>query len=147
MFSLNNDWDRSFAELREQMTQLLEEFGADRSSPSLVGWGKTWPRLNLADSGDVLMVTAEVPGLSEKDVNVSIEHGVLSIAGERRIQPPEGYSVHRQERDSFKFVRSVAMPCEVQADEATATVRNGLLTVTLPKVPEAQPKRIEVRTS
>ena len=147
MLSFYNDWDRGLSELRRQMSQLLDEFDGDGSSPSLFGWGRTWPRINLADSGDEVLVTAEVPGLSEKDVNVSIEQDVLSIAGERRIQSPEGYSVHRQERDSFKFVRSVAMPCKVEGEKATAMVRNGVLTVALPKVPEAKPKRIEVRTS
>jgi HSP20 family protein len=129
------------------MAQLLDDFDTDWPTTNLFGSGDTWPRINLADAGDKLVVTAEVPGLSEKDVSVAIEQDVLSITGERNIQPPEGYSAHRQERGDFKFVRSVAMPCKIEGEKATATVRNGVLTVSLPKVPEAQPKRIEVRTS
>jgi HSP20 family protein len=94
-----------------------------------------------------IVLTAEIPGLSEKDIQVSIEQDVLSITGERRLQVPKGYSAHRQERGDFKFARSIAMPCKVEAEKASATVRNGVLTVALPKVPEAQPKRIEVRAS
>jgi len=147
MITFYNDWDRSLSELRRQMSQLLDDFDTDWPTTNLFGWGKTWPRINFADAGDKLIMTAEVPGLSEKDVSVAIEQDVLSITGERHIQPPEGYSVHRQERGDFKFVRSIGMPYKVEAEKATATVRNGVLTVALPKVPEAQPKRIEVRTS
>jgi HSP20 family protein len=147
MLSLYNDWDRSLAELRRQMSQLLDDFDSDWPSPSLFGSGKTWPRMNLADAGEKVVLTAEVPGLSEKDVNVAIEQDVLTISGERQVKVPEGYSIHRQERGDFKFVRSLAMPCKVDAEKATASVRNGVLTVSLPKAPEAQPKRIEVRTS
>ena len=147
MLTFYNDWDRGLAELRRQMSQLLDDFDADWPSTSLFGSGKTWPRINLADVGDKVLVTAEVPGLSEKDVSVAIEQDVLAITGERRVQAPEGYSIHRQERDDFKFARAISLPCKVEADKTTATVRNGVLAITLPKVPEAQPKRIEVRSS
>jgi HSP20 family protein len=147
MLSFYNDWDSSLAELRSQMSQLLDDFDGDWPSQNLFGWGKTWPRLNLADEGDKIVITAEVPGLSEKDVQVSIEQDVLSVTGERRIQVPQGYSAHRQERGGFKFARSIAMPCKVESEKASATVRNGVLTVALPKAPDAQPKRIEVRAS
>jgi HSP20 family protein len=147
MLTFYNDWDRSLAELRRQMSQLLDDFDTDWPSTSLFGSGKAWPRINLADAGDKVLVTAEVPGLSEKDVSVAIEQDVLSISGERRVEAPEGYSIHRQERGDFKFARSISMPCKVEAEKATATVRDGVLSIALPKVPEAQPKRIEVRSS
>jgi HSP20 family protein len=147
MLSLYNDWDRSLAELRRQMSQLLDDFDSDWPSPSVFGGGKIWPRLNLADAREKMVLTVEVPGLSEKDVSVAIEQDVLTISGERRVTAPAGYSIHRQERGDFKFVRSLAMPCKIDAEKSTATVRNGILTVSLPKAPEAQPKRIEVRAS
>jgi HSP20 family protein len=147
MLTFYNDWDRSLAELRRQMSQLLDDFDTDWPNTSLFGSGRTWPRINLADAGDKLVVMVEVPGLSEKDVSVAFEQDVLSITGERRVQAPEGYSIHRQERGDFKFARSISMPCRVEAEKATASVRDGVLTIALPKVPEAQPKRIEVRSS
>jgi HSP20 family protein len=147
MLPFYNDWDRSFAELRRQMAELLDDFDSDWPSPSLFGGSRTWPRVNFADAGDRVMVVAELPGLSEKDVNVALEQDVLTIHGERRMKAPEGYSVHRQERGDFKFVRSIAIPCKIDSEKASATVHNGVLTVTLLKAPEARPKRIEVRTS
>jgi HSP20 family protein len=146
MLSLYSDWDRSFAELRRRMSQLLDDFDDGWPSASLFGDAQTWPRVTLSDAGDKLLVRAEIPGASEKDVSVSVEQDVLTLTGERRVKAPEGYAIHRQERGDYKFVRSLTLPCKVDAERATATVRNGLLTVSIPKAPEAQPKRIEVRT-
>ena len=148
MFSVYNDWDQHFAELRQQMANLLEEFdGGWAANPSVFGGTRTWPRVNVADAGEELVLSAEIPGLSNKDIQVSLEHDVLTIAGERKIDVPSGYSVHRQEREGFKFVRSFTLPSKVNAEKVNATVTNGILTIALPKTPEAQPKRIEVRAS
>jgi HSP20 family protein len=148
MFSVYSDWDQQFAELRQQMANLLEEFdGGWAANPSVFGGTRRWPRVNVADTGEQLVLSAEVPGLSNKDIQVSLEHDVLTIAGERKIAAPSGYSVHRQEREGFKFVRSFNLPSKVNAEKVNATVTNGILTIALPKTPEAQPKRIEVRAS
>jgi HSP20 family protein len=148
MFSVYNDWDQQFAELRNQMANLLEEFdGGWAANPSVFGGARRWPRVNVADMGEQLLLTAEVPGLTNKDIQVSLEHDVLTIAGERKANVPSGYSVHRQEREGFKFVRSFNLPCKVNAENVNAKVSNGILTIALPKTPEAQPKRIEVRAS
>jgi HSP20 family protein len=103
--------------------------------------------VNFADTGAELVLTADVPGLSEKDVQVSIEQDVLTISGERKLNAPEGYAAHRQERGAFKFTRSFNLPVRVNNEKAGATVKQGVLTVTLPKSPEAQPRRIEIRGS
>ena len=148
MLSIYHDWDQSVAELRRQMATLLDEFDVGwAAQPSLFGGTKTWPRVNLADAGEQLVVSGEVPGLSSKDIQVSLEHDLLTISGERKLQPPSGYSLHRQEREGFKFVRSFGLPCKVEAEKVSATVTNGILTILLPKSPEAQPKRIEVRAT
>ncbi len=148
MFSVYNDWDRHFADLRQQMTNLLEEFDGEwTANPSVFGGAKTWPRMNVADTGERLVLSAEVPGLTNRDIQVSLEHDVLTLAGERKIEGPSGYSVHRQERQGFKFVRSFSLPAKIDAEKVSATVTNGILTIVLPKTPEAQPKRIEVRAS
>ena len=149
MFSLyNNDWDQGLAELRRQMANLLDEFDVGLPAyPSVFGGTRTWPRVNLSDNGEQLVLAAEVPGLTNKDIQVSLEHDVLTVAGERKIEVPSGYSVHRQEREGFKFVRSFTLACPIDAEKINATVTNGILTILLPKTPESQPKRIEVRAS
>ena len=88
---------------------------------------------------------ADVPGLSEKDVQVTLNERGLSLSGERKVVAPEGYSAHRQERSHVKFARSLQLPCKVNPDQASASVKNGVLTITLAKAAEAQPRQIAVR--
>jgi HSP20 family protein len=148
MLTFYNGWDGSLDELRRQMAQLFDEFDTvGFTNPSLFGGAQVWPRVNLADNGSELVITADVPGLSEKDIDVSLEKDVLTIAGERKTTTPAGYTAHRRERESFRFTRSFNLPYRVQSEKATATVKQGVLTIALPKIPEARPKRIEIRGS
>jgi HSP20 family protein len=145
-----SDFDDMFAamnQLRTYMDRVFEDaFGArfaeGRGLPLLAGM---WPRANLIDAGSSLVVTAEVPGLSENDVKLTLNQEVLTISGERKVQVPEGYSAHRQERASVNFSRSFALPCRVNAERATATVKDGILTVTLEKAADAMPRQITVK--
>lgn len=145
-----NDFDEMFSamnQLRTYMDRVFEDavggrFSDSRALPSYAG---TWPRANLIDAGTNLILTAEVPGLSEKDVRLTLNQEVLTIAGERKVEAPEGYSAHRQERATVNFTRSFALPCRVNADRTSATVRNGILTVTLEKAADAMPRQIAVR--
>jgi HSP20 family protein len=91
-------------------------------------------RTEVQDSGTEIVLTAEVPGLTDKDVEVTLENGVLTLKGERKDDA----------RYAFRFERSYSIDVEVDAERASATVKNGILTVTLPKVPAATPRRIAV---
>lgn len=159
MITLFGDVDRSFAamdELRRRMTRLFDEYdvrgGRDffrgGIEPDAYGSSRavaTWPRLNVFDTGTALVLKAEVPGIQESDIKLEINQDVFSLAGERKSNVPEGYSLHRRERASVKFSRSLALPCKVDAEKTTAQLSNGILTVTLPKAPEAQPRQITVK--
>jgi HSP20 family protein len=143
-----SDFDRSYSvidELRRRMGGMLNEYDtAQYSSPSLFGGEEVWPRINVYDKGSELLVDAEVPGLSDKDVQVTIHQDVLTIEGERRVTAPQGYGVQRQERGSFRFTRSFGLPCAIDAERSQAIVKDGILTVVLPKAPEAQPRKINI---
>jgi len=130
-------------ELRREMGQFLGETPRWRERTGEDAWG-SWPRAYLRDTGEALVVTAEVPGLSEKDVDITITGDTVAIRGERRADAPEGYSVHRKERSDYKFSRSFLLPVKVTPDKAEATVKNGVLELVLPKAPESQPKKITV---
>jgi HSP20 family protein len=108
---------------------------------------RMWPALNLYDEGDKLVLDAEVPGLANEDNHLSINQNVLSISGERKVEAPEGYAVHRQERGAINFARSVSLPCQVDTDKVAAHVKDGLLTVTMEKSREAQPRQITIKAS
>lgn len=145
-----NQFDEMFAamnQLRTYMDRVFEDtlggrLADGRALPFQAG---TWPRVNLVDAGASLVVTAEVPGLSDKDVELTLNQDVLTISGERKVTAPEGYSVHRQERPAVRFSRSFALPCRVNPDEATASVKDGILTVTLAKSPDALPRQIAIK--
>jgi HSP20 family protein len=135
-------------ELRRRMDRVWEDVdpswhGAPATPGSLSA--SAFPRVNLFDAGSHLVLTADVPGLSEKDVQVTLNGTSLSISGERKVVAPEGYSVHRQERTHVRFSRSLTLPCTVNPEQTTATVKDGILTITLTKSAEAQPRQIAVR--
>lgn len=133
-------------ELRREMDEMLGEFGRSHPAELPSAWG-TWPRSDLRDLGDHLEIWAEVPGLSEKDLEVSVTATSVVIGGERKADPPEGYTVHRKERGNIRFSRSFFLPAKVDPNLAEATVKHGVLELKLPKAAEAQPKRIAVKTS
>lgn len=138
MFTILND-------VRRRMDRAFDDaLGSDLDTRRGVAQRNVWPRANLVDAGSKLLITAEVPGLSERDVKLTLNQGVLTIAGERKVEAPAGYSVHRRERSDQSFTRSFALPCRVDADRATASVKNGILTVTLEKAADAMPRQISV---
>jgi HSP20 family protein len=146
-----NDLSRTFAafeEFRRQISRGLEEPDRPR------WWQQTttlprrsWPALNLYDEGNKLVLEAEVPGLSEQAIQLSLNQNVLSITGERNVDAPKDYAVHRQERVAIKFARSVSLPCQVDTDKVAAHVTDGLLTVSMEKSKEAQPRHITIKAS
>jgi len=80
-----------------------------------------------------------------QDVEITLNEAGLPLSGERKVAPPEGYSAHRQERGHLKFSRTLQLPCKVNPDQASANVKNGVLTITPAKAAEAQPRQITVR--
>jgi HSP20 family protein len=134
-----------FDALRREMNRLFFDF--ERELPGLEQdtAPSTFPRASLEDGGSQLLVRLEVPGVEQKDIELSLEGSTLTLKGERKEQPLEGYSVHRKERSAFRFARSFTLPAKVDAEGVTAELKQGVLTVTLPKVKEAQPRQINIR--
>lgn len=112
------------------------------------GWGTAWmqgfPRTRLFDAGTNLMLIAEVPGISEQEVKVSLQEDRVSLTGTRPEEVPKGYSVHRRERPLVEFNRSFTLPYRIDATNVKAELKAGILILTLPKHPEAQPRQIPI---
>ena len=105
-----------------------------------------WPAVDVSEDDDNYLVEVELPGLSEKDVEVKVENGVLTIASrkdESREEKDEGYI--RKERRHYSFSRSFSLPDNVDLEKITANFKNGLLDIAVPKAPAAKPKLIEVK--
>jgi HSP20 family protein len=142
-----SDFGRGFgsvAELRRHMDRLFEEYDGHGAEEEYAARA-AWPRINVFDAGANLVVKAEVPGLAEKDLQITVNQDVLTVAGERKVDKPETHSVHRQERAPFRFSRSFTLPSKIDSEKTSAVMKDGVLTITLSKVPEAQPRQIAIR--
>ena len=106
------------------------------------------PACDVYEEKDAIVIRAEMPGAKAEDVHIDVENGVLTLRGERRLENEdkrEGY--HRIERSYGSFVRSFAIPSDVDPAQIDAELRDGMLCVRVPKKPEAEPRRINVRSS
>jgi HSP20 family protein len=129
-------------DLRRRIDQLFGKIDAGGFTAPL-----GWPRIGVFDNGSDLIVTAEVPGLRQEDIELTVLQDVLTLSGERPPEAPDGYSAHRQERASAHFSRTIILPCRVDSERAAASIANGVLRITLPKVPEVKPRSVTVQAS
>lgn len=131
-------------DLHRQMNRLFDDLigndGPSMPSQGTAG-GTGWPQIEIEQQDDSVRVVAELPGVKEDDIDLRIEDGVLTLAGEKHSERKEdnGYS----ERSYGRFERRVLLPSNVDEDKCSADFRNGVLTVTLPRTEEkARGRRI-----
>lgn len=136
---------RDFDQLRREMDALFSRFGSP--SPRSNAWGGVFPAVNLYETPDAYVLTAELPGVGLDDIQVSLEASTLTLQGERKIDyvGQEDTSLHRRERHAGSFRRAFELPAAIDADKVEAVHRNGVLMLRLPKTPEAQPRQISVK--
>ncbi len=105
------------------------------------------PPLDVVETDEALIITCDLPGMSEKDVELSVAAGALTIKGEKkREEIDEEARVYRRETWDGTFQRMVSLPTTADIDRAEAEFENGVLTVTIPRKEEAKPKKIELKT-
>jgi HSP20 family protein len=135
---------RDLSEFQGGVSRLLDSLF--RHPSTVLAGERMWaPLADMYETKDDLVVTFEVPGAREKEVDVSITGDVLTVKGERKLDrelKDEGY--YRLERVYGKFARSVPLPIPVQADKVKATYRDGVLEVRLPKVEEMKAKEVKI---
>ena len=128
---------------QRERDRLFDEFWRGFDLP-LVGrpermGGSVSPRIDISEKDDEVILSAELPGLDEKDIEVTLTDNVLTIRGEKKLEKEEkerGYTY--TERSYGSFERRIPLEVEVLSDKVSAAFKNGVLTVTLPKSPEAQ---------
>ncbi|MBY3363286.1 Hsp20/alpha crystallin family protein [Rhizobium laguerreae] len=151
--SLLRDDDRDpFLSLHREVNRLFDEAfrGFGSNLPSLTGsraFGGGWPNVEISDNEKEITVTAEVPGLEEKDIEVLLNDGVLTLKGEKHSET-EDRDRQFSERYYGRFERRIPLGAEVKEDNIDARFKNGVLTVTLPKSEQAQSqvKRIAIKS-
>ena len=150
--SLVRDSDRDpFLSLHREVNRLFDDafrgFGSSLASfGGASAFGNGWPSVEISDDEKQLKVTAEVPGLEEKDIEVLLDDGVLTLKGEKRSET-EDKDKQFSERFYGRFERRIRLGYEVEQNQVDARFKNGVLTVTLPKSAKAQSqvKRIAIK--
>ncbi|MDP1846812.1 MAG: Hsp20/alpha crystallin family protein [Solirubrobacteraceae bacterium] len=143
-------WDplRDIDSLQGEMNRLFSTFFDTPTNRGANGGGVTrrWiPAMDLIEAGEHFVLKADLPGMTEADVNIELENNVLTISGERRAEledKHEGY--YRLERTSGAFARSLTLPEGVDAGAVSAAFDNGVLEVRIPKPEQAKPKRVQI---
>ena len=113
----------------------------DRFAPGPSGWV---PPIDVHETADEYVITAEIPGLRKGDIHIRVNDGLLELSGERRERGVPCEQYHRVERRHGGFSRTFQLPLPVDADRITADLRDGVLTVVCPKAAEGSARRIRV---
>jgi len=129
-------------ELEGEMNRMMDSvFGRTRREMSFI------PSMDVLEEKDAYVVKLEAPGMTKDDIEISMEDGVLFVRGEKKLETvdeKEG-KYHVIERRSGKFYRSVVLPQAVEVGGIGAEFKDGVLTVKLPKKPEAKPHKIQIK--
>jgi HSP20 family protein len=133
--------------LREGLDRLLEDtIGTGARAPTTVQ-GRWSPRMDISESADAVTITAELPGMSKGDIEIELTGDSLSISGERKPAPQAGAEqLHRAERPHGPFSRSFSIGVPVNTEGATAKLADGVLTLEIPKAPEAKRRDVPIET-
>jgi len=152
MFTLSGwrDFDdtvRAFDLLQRRIDDVFDDWaarapGIDRSRRS----GRPpWPAVNAFETKEAFVYKAQVPGVAESDVSIYVEDEHLVLRGERKADLPADYTVHARERAPVAFARKLPVPGRVDGGAVGATLKDGILTITLPKAKESLPRQITVK--
>ena len=128
--------------IRRQMDRLFETVANGPSHHSGAG---VFPLVNLTESKDNYYLRAELPGVNNSDLDLTVTDNTLTISGERRISSEtDDAKYHRREREAGKFSRAIALPGEIESERVEASLVNGILNIVVPKAAKTKPRQITV---
>jgi len=131
--------------MREIMNSLFEEAFTSRGEEKDLNAGTWTPSVDIYETENDIVLTSEVPGIDEKDIEIKIENNTLTLKGERKFEKEakeENY--HRIERSYGSFYRSFTLPNYINQDKINAEYENGALKITMPKKTELKPKKVKI---
>ena len=138
---------RLFPDPFESLFNLQRALDASRTSDWLtrgLSGGGNYPSVNVFRQGDDFVVITELPGMKRDEIDIQVQGDRVRIAGKKAIEYEEGASLHRRERVSGTFDRTISIPIEVDADKVKAEYRNGILALLLPRAERDKPKSIPI---
>jgi len=138
-------WDpfKDAFSLRERANRLFEHVAPKSGRPAETGTGGWAPAVDIYETDEEFVVKAELPEVQEEDINIVVENDTLKISGERK-SSREGKSFHQIERYYGSFSRSFVLPAIVEKDDIKAILKDGILSVIIPKSAGALPRHIEI---
>ena len=142
-----NPWNVQGGPLQDDIRQVFDRFfnGNDESDQSNVVTSQWTPRVDIKEEDSRFVIFADIPGVDPKDIEITMEKGILSIKGERKAESTvENGKLTRIERSHGLFYRRFALPDSADAEGIKAAGKNGVLEVSIPKRPETAPRRINV---
>jgi HSP20 family protein len=132
--------------LRSGIDQLFEDFFTDEKALAPFQMNGKLPAIDVKETEEAITVEAELPGLKQEEIKVTVEEGVLTISAERKQEKDEKTkNVHRTERYYGQMERKLALPARVEDGKIDAVYKDGVLHVTLPKRASAKPKAVTVK--
>ncbi|MCD6326574.1 Hsp20/alpha crystallin family protein [bacterium] len=130
---------------QDRMNRLFEDAFQRKTELSPIERGDWAPVVDIFETKGAIELRAELPGMTPKDVSISLENDVLTLSGERKMNSQvKSENFHRIERSYGSFVRSFALPQRVQKDKIKAKFEQGVLHIILPKAENAEPRQIEI---
>ena len=139
---------RELSSLQSEMNRLFNTAFDAPSGSSGTALRRWVPAMDLVESGDQFVLRADLPGMSEEDIQIELEDGTLTVSGERKAeheQREKGW--YRIERSFGRFNRSLSLPDGVDPDRIQASFSHGVLEVRIPKPEERKPRRISISSS
>lgn len=145
----------SFFGLRRELDRVFDSFFSDFDRfPSLTNWDTSLtsfrPKINLSETDKEIKIEAELPGMDEKDIEVTLKNNTLILKGEKKYKNEQKKDDYHYVESSYgSFTRAIELPEEIDQEKIEANFKNGLMSITIPKVekPQSTAKKIEVKKS
>lgn len=132
--------------LQDEINRIFDEFMGRRSKEGTLMKSEWVPAVDIQEDNEKILITADLPGMKKENISVKVENNTLTISGERKEEKEEkGKDYIRRERVCGSFVRSFTLPHTVDIDKIKAEYKDGVLSLILPKKPEARPKQIDIK--
>lgn len=139
---------KELVNLQDEMNRLFNEFFSRKPESRRIVEREWSPDVDVAETDNAFVVTAEIPGIDKKDIKITFHNNVLTIKGEKKKEEEiKEQNFHQIERVYGSFQRSFTLPSDVEADKIEASYKNGILKINIPKSEEERAKEINIKVS
>lgn len=138
-------WRSPFEEI-ERMRRYLDQLTGQAETGFRIPRAGVFPLINVTETKETYILRAELPGVKAENLDIQATGRNLTISGERRIEVDPNVTYHRREREAGRFSRALTLPGEIDPEKIEAELRNGVLTVTVPKSDKARTRQITIKS-